>query len=275
MFGTDRVTRNMGIKRILILVMSAALLTAPNAGRTQAADDAAAQNAKKARAVLDAMVQALGGDAWLKMKNEMQQGHVAAFFHGQPDLGTTDLWEFHQWPDKDRVEVTKHRDVVEFYVGREGWEVTYRGKKAMPKDILEDFLRRRDHSIELAVKVWMKDPNTILVYEGQRMAERHLAEQVTMISPQNESITIQVDAQTHLPLSRSFQWRDPLYKDKNTDTEEYDDYHVVDGLPAPYSVTRLKNDEMVRQYYITKVEYNRDLPADFWNVDTTSQKIKK
>ena len=34
-----------------------------------------------------------------------------------------------------------------------------------------------------------------------------------------------MDVQTHLPLRRSFQWRDPLYKDKNTDAEEYDDYH--------------------------------------------------
>ncbi len=46
----------------------------------------------------------------------------------------------------------------------------------------------------------MKDPNTILIYEGQHLAERHLAEQVTLISPQNESITILMDAQTHLPL---------------------------------------------------------------------------
>ena len=267
--------RIMGIKRILTLVVGAVMLTAPHVGRAQSMDEAGAQNAKKARAVLDAMVQALGGDAWLNMKNEYQEGHVAAFFHGTPDLGTTELFEFHQWPDKDRVEVTKHRDVVEFYLGRQGWEVTYRGKKPMDKEILEDFLRRRDHSIEVAVKVWLKDPNTILIYEGQKMAERHLAEQVTLISPQNESITIQTDAQTHLPLSRSFQWRDPLYKDKNTDTEEYADYHVVDGLPAPYSVTRLKNDETVRQYYITKVQYNRDLSGDFWDADAASKRIKK
>ena len=66
--------------------------------------------------------------------------------------------EFHQWPDHDRIELTKHRDVVEFYLGREGWEVTYRGKKPMDKEILDDYLRRRDHSIETVVKVWLKDP---------------------------------------------------------------------------------------------------------------------
>jgi hypothetical protein len=266
----------IGLKyTVVIPVLVVLLLAAPQTTRTQTVDDAAAQNARKARAALSAMVQALGGQAWLDIKNEMQQGHVAAFFHSQPDLGTTDLWQFHSWPDKDRVEVTKHRDVVEFYIGRDGWEVTYRGKKPMQKDLLEDYLRRRDHSIETAVKVWLKDPNTILVYEGQTMAERHMAEQVTLISAQNESITIQMDEQSHLPLRRSFQWRDPLYKDKNTDAEEYDDYHTIEGFPTPFSITRLKNDEIVRQYYVTKVEYNRPLPDDFWNVDAAAQRIKK
>ena len=266
----------IGLKyTVVIPALVVLLLAAPQTTRTQTVDDAAAQNAQKARAALNAMVQALGGQAWLDMKNEMQQGHVAAFFHSQPDLGTTDLWQFHSWPDKDRVEVTKHRDVVEFYIGRDGWEVTYRGKKPMQKDLLEDYLRRRDHSIETAVKVWLKDPNTILVYEGQTMAERHMAEQVTLISAQNESITIQMDEQSHLPLRRSFQWRDPLYKDKNTDAEEYDDYHTIEGFPTPFSITRLKNDEIVRQYYVTKVEYNRPLPDDFWNVDAAAQRIKK
>jgi hypothetical protein len=272
----SELTSKIGLKcAVVIPALVVLLLAAPQTTRTQTVDDAAAQNAKKARAALNAMVQALGGQAWLDIKNEMQQGHVAAFFHSQPDLGTTDLWQFHSWPDKDRVEVTKHRDVVEFYIGRDGWEVTYRGKKSMQKDLLEDYLRRRDHSIETAVKVWLKDPGTILVYEGQTMAERHMAEQVTLISAQNESITIQMDEQSHLPLRRSFQWRDPLYKDKNTDSEEYDDYHTIEGFPTPFSITRLKNDEIVRQYYVTKVEYNRPLPDDFWNVDTASQRIKK
>lgn len=262
------------MRKALSLVLAAIVLAMPRMTLTQS-DDIAAQNTKKARAILDGMVQAMGGPLWLNMRNEMLQGSVAAFYHGKPNLGTTELWLYHQWPDKDRIEVTKHRDVVEFYLGREGWEVTYRGQQAMPKDQLDEFLRRRDHSIELAVKVWLKDPNTILIYEGQKMTERHLTDQVTLISPQNEAITIQVDAQTHLPLRRSFQFRDPVYKDKNTDAEEYADYHTIDGLPTPFSITRYTNDDMTRQYFIDKVVYNQDLPADFWDVDATARRIKK
>ena len=263
------------MRKVLAIAFAALLLAAPQATRTQTGDDAGAKNAKQARVALDAMVQALGGQAWLDLKNQVRQGHVAAFFRGEPDPGTTKFWEFHAWPDHDRIEYTVHRDVVQFYIGRQGWEVTYRGKKPLPQEQVDDFLRRRDHSIETAVKVWLKDPNTILIYEGQRLAERHLAEQVTLISAQNESITIQMDVQTHLPLRRTFQWRDPLYKDKNTDAEEYADYHPVDGLPTAYSITRYKNDEMTRQLFLDKVSYNQPLDADFWNVDAVEKRIKK
>jgi hypothetical protein len=263
------------MRRVLPILFAVVALMAPRAMQTQTGDDPAEKNAKQARAALDAMVHALGGELWLNMQNQVREGHIAAFFQGNPDPGTTEYYEFHQWPDHDRIEYTKHRDVVQFYVARQGFEVTYRGKKPLDKDIVDDYLRRRDHSIETAMRVWLKDPKTILVYEGQRLAERHLAEQVTLISPDNEAITILMDAQTHLPLQRSFQWRDPEYHDKNTDTEEYDDYHTIQGFPTPFTMTRLKNGDTVRQYYVTKVSFNQNLPSDFWDVDAVAQKIKK
>jgi hypothetical protein len=256
---------------LLMLAWPLRSQTPPQAPST----DEGAQNARKARVVVDAMVQALGGDAWLNMKNVERQGQVAAFFHGRPDAGTTEYFEFHQWPDQDRIEYTKHRDVVQFYLGRTGQEVTYKGKAALPQDLVDDFMRRRDHSIETVVKVWLRDPRTILIYEGQRLAERHLADQVTLISAQNEAVTIQMDTQTHLPLRRTFEWRDPVYKDKNLDAEEYDDYHVMDGLPTPFTISRYKNDDEIRQYYLVHVKYNQELPADFWSVDAANQRIKK
>lgn len=263
------------MRRILPVAVALLMLAIAPVAWAQTADESGDKNAKQARAALDAMVKAMGGDAWLNMKNMMRQGHVAGFDHGQPEEGTTDYWEYHSWPDSDRIEFTKHRDVVQFYLGRQGWEVTYRGKKALPQEQVDDFLRRRDHSIETVVKTWLKDPNTILVYEGQRLAERHLADQVTLISSQNESVTILMDTQTHLPLRRTFEWRDPVFKDKNLDAEEYDDYHTFDGIPTAFTITRFKNQDIIRQYFIVHVTYNQDLPADFWSVDAAAQRIKK
>ncbi|MGD0547850.1 MAG: hypothetical protein ABR991_08470 [Terracidiphilus sp.] len=262
------------MRRLLWAGLVLIMIAAPMSARTQTAD-AGQENARHAHAVLDAMVQALGGQAWLTMKNQMRQGQVATFFHGKPSGGTTEYWEFHAWPDRDRIEYTKHRDVVQFYIGRAGSEVTYMGKAPLPQEQVDDFLRRRDHSIETAVKLWLNDPNTILIYEGQRLAARHLADQVTLISAANEAITILTDVQTHLPLRRTFQWRDPVYKDKNLDAEEYDDYHTIDGFPTAFTITRFKNDDMTRQYFLLHASYNQELPADFWSVDAAERRIKK
>jgi hypothetical protein len=276
------------MRKCLPLALAGMLLAAPLVSKSQDETPAATQgaeqggegpvaakNANQARAALNSMVQAMGGEAWLNIKNSERDGHAAAFFHGNPDLGTESFYDFHQWPDHDREEFTKHRDDVVFFVGNQGWEVTYRGKKALPKKDLDDFLRDRAHSIETAVKVWMKDPRTILIYEGPRMVERHLGIQVSLIAANNDALTIVMDNDTHLPLRREYQYRDPVYHDLDTETEEYDDYHTVDGIPTAFNLTRIKNGETTQQLYLDRVKYNQTLPANFWDVDAAARKIKR
>jgi len=84
-----------------------------------------------------------------------------------------------------------------------------------------------------------------------------------------------MDVQTHLPLRRTFQWRDPVYKDKNLDAEEYDDYHDVEGLPTAFMITRFKNDDMISQRFLYKASYNQQLAQDEWSVDAADKRIKK
>ncbi|HUB00488.1 MAG TPA: hypothetical protein VMA34_19305 [Terracidiphilus sp.] len=263
------------MRKIFAGVLAVAIAIVPAVMRAQNADAGGQKNQVQARAALNAMVQALGGQAWLNIQNVEIDGHFAAFFHGSPDLGTTEFFDYHQWPDDDRIEITKHRDDVLFYVGRAGWEVTYRGKKALPKDQVDEFLRGRDHSIETAVKVWMKDPRTILIYEGPHLVERHLGLQVSLISADNQGITIVLDNDTHLPLSEEYQWRDPVYHDLDDEVIEYADYHNVDGFPTPFSVTRIKNGETAQQRYVERVRYNQTLPADFWDPDAAARRIKR
>lgn len=261
------------MKRYLLLAVLGALTMAGIGGaQTDNAQDA---NTKKARAALDAMVQALGGDRWLNLQNSYIEGRTSGFYQGKPTGAIGDFYSWHVFPDKDRVELTKKRNVVDIFTGNEAWEITYRGKRAIPKDEQDGFFRRRDHSIEVAVKVWMKDPKTILLWDGQSLAERHLADQVTLISSSNDSITIQMDAETHLPLRRTFEWRDPLYKDKNEEAEEYDDYHTVDGIPTPFTISRFHNGDETSLRFVYKAAYNVPLPPNAFDVDATTAKIKK
>jgi hypothetical protein len=263
-----------GLRRVSLRLVSFLLIVTllhPAGAQDQDAD----ANQKKARATLDAMVTALGGQRWLTLTSSMQQGRTSGFYQGKPTGDIMDFWDYRLYPDRQRIELTKKRDWLEIVDGNQVWEVTYRGKKAIPKDQTDDMLRRRDHSLEVAIKVWLKDPKTVLLYDGQSMVERHLADQVTLISAGNDSITIQMGTQDHLPLRRSFQWRDPLYKDKNEDSEEYDDYHPVDGIPTPFTITRFHNGDMTNQRFLYRASYNSGLEASLFDPDAAAQKIKK
>jgi hypothetical protein len=240
-----------------------------------AQDPEAVANQKKARATLDAMVAALGGQRWLTLSNTMQQGRTSGFYLGKPTGMTSEFYEIQKFPDQTRVELGKKRDVVEIISGDQAWEVTYKGKRELPKDQVQDLIRRRDHSIQTAMRVWLKDPRTVLIYGGQNLVERHLADQTTLIDAQNDSIMIQTDAETHLPLRRTWQWRDPVYHDKNTDAEEYDDYHIVEGFPTAYTLTRYHNGDMTNQRFLSHAGYNLALPPDLFNPDQAAARIKK
>ncbi len=244
-------------------------------GQSLDGDASAKADEVKVRAVLDAMVKALGGEAWLNLQGSELIGRTSAFYQGQSTGEITDFFDYRAYPDHERVELGKKRQVVEIINGSEGWEITYRGKRALPKDQLDDSLRRRGHSVEVAVRKWLKEPGLLLVYGGQETVERHLADKITLISATNDAITIDTDAETHLPLRRSFEWRDPLYKDKNQELEEYDDYHTINGIATPFNITRFHNGDMTNQRFLYNAVYSGAVPAELFNVDATAAKLKK
>ncbi len=235
-------------------------------------------SSRKARAALEAMVKALGGDTWLNQQNAYIEGRIAGFYQGKPTGATVRYW---QWETATalRIDLTEGKsdkhNWSQVFTGKDCWEITFRGKNPLPKDQCAEAIRRRDHSIEAAVRVWMKDPSTVLMYEGQSLAERHLAEQVTLLNSDNDSLTIQLDAMSHLPLRRTYYWRDPVYKDRNEEIEEYDDYHSIAGIQTPFTITRLHNGDMTSQRFVFKAAYNVTLPPEGFDATALAANLHK
>jgi hypothetical protein len=268
----------MTIRRVGLVV--ALVLCGAIAPHAQAAGDAtsnAEQSAEqqKVKTLLQQMIQALGGDAWLNAPGYELIGRTSGFFQGKPTGAITDFWDYRQPPDKERVELGKKRQVYEIYVGDQGWEITYQGKRAVPKIEMDDYLRRRNHSVDAAARVWMKDPGALYLYGGQEQVERRLADKITILSSTNDNLTLDLDANSHLPVRRSFEWRDPLYKDKNVDGEEYDDYHKFNGISTPFSTARYHNGDMTNQRFLYNVVYGGAIPPEMFEVDAAVRKLKK
>ena len=226
---------------------------------------------KKARTLLDQMIQALGGQAFLNVQDMKQQGRSYGFHHGEPQGSGALFTRFWKWPDKERfdfrasmteyeilpgVDITSKANYSLVFSGDTGHEVTFRGTAALDPDVLQDYLRRRKHSLLWVLRSWLNEPEMIFLYQGQVVAERKLAEKVSILNAQNDAVTLYIDTTNHLPLKVTFVWRDPKTRDRDEFAVGYENYRPIQGIMTPFSVTLYKNGEPVNQRFLNTTTYN-------------------
>jgi hypothetical protein len=233
------------------------------------------QNAHKARLILDQAIQALGGNTYLNIRDISQEGRTYSFHLGQPNSVGTIFWRFYRFPDKERVELTKKRDVAYVYNGDKGYEVTYKGTRSDDPKSVTDVLRRRRFALDWVFRHWLTDPGVALFYEGQAVADQKNCDQVTLVNTHDEAVTLFIDIDTHLPVKKTFSWRDPNDKQRNIEDEVYDNYRPEQGVMTPHTVTRYYNGDMSNQRFFTSITYNKDLSDSLFNASVTYDPNKR
>jgi len=257
------------MKRFLSILLFAAMAAAQATPPAAPAIPIDQQNANKARALLDQAIEALGGNAYLNIEDMTQEGRTYSFHHGEPSGAGVLFWRLYRFPDKDRLELTKKRDVAYVYRGNEGFEITYKGVRADDPKSVTDFIRRRKYSLEWVLRKWLHEPGMALFYDGPAVAAQKDTLQVTLVNSKNESVDLYFDASTHLPVKKSFSWRDPTDRERDVEEEVYDNYKPVEGVMTPFSVTRFYNGDMANQRFLNSIRYNTGLSDSLFNVTAT------
>lgn len=256
---------------LLLSIVSAAQATAPSQASSPSGQTAptANENAAKARAILDRAIQTLGGSAYLNIQDMSQQGRTYSFHRGEATGPGAPFWRFVKYPDRERIELTKQRDIAYVYNGIKGYEITFKGTTGLDAKILADYLRRRDHSLDAVLRRWINEPGVALFYEGAAVAADKPADQVTILNSKNDSVTLYIDSNQHLPVKKVFTWRDPEDNLRNTEEEIYDAYRPTQGIMTPYSISRFYNGEMSNQRFLNTVTYNNGLADSMFEAKTT------
>ena len=101
--------------------------------------------------LLAQMVEALGGPAWLNLKEIEEDGRIASFSHGAPTGSNVQFFDFKRLPNQERIEYARPRDlmpgsvrdVIQVWTADQGYEVTYKGKKPLLALQVEEYNRLR------------------------------------------------------------------------------------------------------------------------------------
>jgi hypothetical protein len=274
------------LHRVLLLIcltigcLSAHAQTAPELKSGGPESRPGESDDQKARRLLNEMVTALGGDAWLNKSTETIEGQTARFFHGAPTGFVIRFVEYLRFPSasvepSERIDFVTarspilmegyHSDLAHLWTVDHGYEFTYKGRTLLPEDQVKDYLRRRQHTLEEVMRTWVKQPGVMIVYEGIGTRDRHAVEKVSVLAANNDAVTIEMDLNTHLPLQRSFETRNQQFKDLDIDEEVYGDWRAYDGIQTPMNVTRYKNGDIVEETFYKTVKFNRPMTADLFN----------
>lgn len=274
--------------RFFAILLLSTLATAQAVAPAPAASLTDADNAHRARALLDQTIQALGGQVYLNIQNRADEGRWYSLHHGASHGPGVQYRQFSRFPDQDRLELIARgnvfiplplfdsvdvivvsrqknsNDMVVIHNGDKGYEITNKGTSSQDKDDLKAYLRRRQHSLDQVLRKWINDPTMQFFYDGLAIVGAKPTDQVTVLNSQNDAVSLYLDQNTHLPLKTSFTWRDPEDKQKNVEEEIFDNYRNVQGVLTPFSVTRAFNGETSHQRFIHSVRYNLTLsPATF------------
>jgi hypothetical protein len=269
----------VGLMLLAGVVQSAAAQSAQemqSAAPAQRSGESAEQHGQR---LLAEMVKALGGDAWLNKRTMYREGQTASFFRGESNGSVVRFIEFKRFADATSPELARFefltvrgmiapgmkRDVAHLWTADQGYEVTYKGQSVLPAVQVADYMRRRSHSLEEVMRSWVKAPGVVIVFIGADMRDRRPVDKVSILSANNDAVTIEIDQYTHLPLQRSFEWRNNQFKDHDLDEEVYGDWRVFDGIATPMNMTTYRNGDMAGQTFYTKVRFGQPMGDELFD----------
>ncbi|MGH9467094.1 MAG: hypothetical protein ACRD1Y_07035 [Terriglobales bacterium] len=203
-----------------------------------------------------AAIAALGGDMYLQANERSGQGHLYTFNSSGELNGTgTRFWSYTRFPSDERLELTKKRNVIYIYAGGKGWEITFRGVTPMLHNALVNYSQASSHALDVILKTWAADPQTLMLDEGHGLLDETQIDSVLFTNRDGVSATVDFSLRTHLPLRVCWQRSDPQTGGRYVESVIYGNWASLGGIEAAFSVDRYQGQQRLEQQYYTQISF--------------------
>jgi hypothetical protein len=242
------------------------------------------QSAAKARQLLQQVVTALGGQAYLHARDTQCDGRTAQFGTAGTLTGFTlfrDLWLL---PDKNRVEyytkgehtiagflmgsddllITHGGAMITVYTGDGGWTLDKSGVSDEPEDLIKNFNDQLKSGLNTMLRGRMNERGVDVQYDGTDLIDLKEAEWIVFTDSEHREMRLGVEKFTHLPLRWIVTTRNPETRVYTSMTTSYTQYMSLDGVKTPLSIELSRDDRKLTQTFLTECKYNSDLAPELF-----------
>jgi hypothetical protein len=253
------------------------------------------QSAAKARQLLQQVITALGGQAYLNVRDTQCDGRTAQFGTAGSLMGFTlfrDLWLL---PDKNRVEYfTKgEHTILGFLIGSDdllithggalitifskegGWTLDKSGVSDEPEDLVKNFNEQVTSGMNNMLRRRMNEPGVEVQYSGTDLIDLKEAEWIEFTDSEHRVMRLAIDKYTHLPLRWVVATRDPETRVTTENITSYTQYMALNGVKSPLSVEFSRNDRKMTQTFLTECKYNSELSPQLFTRAALEQRASE
>jgi hypothetical protein len=231
------------------------------------------QSAEKAKAIIQKAIEALGGPAYLGVRDVSCSGRLAQFDRYGQLGGYTRVWDFVKLPDKQRTEYYKQRNIIQVRTAEAGWDMDRGGVVEAPPDDLENYRESLKKDVDAIFRRRLDEEGMIFRYGGPDLVDLKQVDWVEIVDRDRRSFRIAIERATSLPLRTEITTRDPRTRERRVDTYYFSNYHPVQGVTTALQVAGERNGRKFYQVFLEDCQYNTGLADSFFTRESLEQRF--
>jgi hypothetical protein len=205
----------------------------------------------KSTTVINDMITALGGKAFLEVREIQSSGKIFAI-KNDLQAGSDVFVDYVKFPDRRRTEYGTYRvKPAEILNGESGWNTDLNKVEAKPPAEVKSLQAASRTGFQYVARFILNRPGLVLQYDGTEMISFR-SNDVIEFRDSGNLLRLFVDQQSHLPTKMEVRREGESFVRE----EQFANWHDFKGIKTPLFIIRLKDGEREREIRYENVSYN-------------------
>lgn len=242
---------------------------------------------QKGKKVIEEAVQALGGEKFLAVSDRVESGRAYSFYRDKlSGLSRATIYtRYLIRPEpplagfvgvRERQAFGKNEDSAVVFTDDKGYQITFRGAKPMPDEMLERFKDSTLRNVFYILRQRLDEPGLIFESRGSDIMDNQPVEIVDISDGDNRTVKVYFNQTTKLPARQVYYRRDPQTKDRIEEVTLFSKYRDLgNGVQWPFAIRRERDGEKIFEIFSDKVTVNNDLPDNMFTLPANMKILSK
>jgi len=217
----------------------------------------------KAQLVLDRVIQALGGPAFLKVKRLTTRGRIYSI-RNEATSAFAPFESYVEYPDKRRFSYGKNPPVILINNGDQAWELDRMGMTTQLPEQIRRWKISTSYSLENLLRLRIHEAGILIQPGGVDFVDNVATQSLDMVDAQGTQLKLDLNRQTLLPVSVTYRVRDPKTGDWTEFADVYSEYKNIDGVMTPMHIARFMDEERVSEVFRNFGHYDDAYPPTYF-----------